>query len=51
VGLITARSGTCDTKRIEVSGPPAVHVERLRTYAEYRVFSQVAAFADPDALD
>ena len=31
--------------RIEVSGSPALHVERLRAYAEYRVFSQLAAFA------
>ena len=31
--------------RIDVSGSPALHVERLRAYAEYRVFSQLAAFA------
>jgi ribosome-associated translation inhibitor RaiA len=31
--------------RIEVSGSPAVYVERMRTYVEYRVFSQLAAFA------
>ena len=31
--------------RIDVSGSPAVDVERLRAYAEYRVFSQLAAFA------
>ena len=31
--------------RIEVSGSPALHVERMRAYAEYRVFSQLAAFA------
>ena len=31
--------------RIEVSGSPALHVERMRAYAEYRVFSQFAAFA------
>jgi ribosome-associated translation inhibitor RaiA len=30
--------------RIEVSGS-LEHVERLRAYAEYRVFSQLAAFA------
>lgn len=30
--------------RIEVSGSP-LHVERLRAYAEYRVFSLLAAFA------
>lgn len=30
--------------RIEVCGS-LVHVERLRAYAEYRVFSQLAAFA------
>lgn len=30
--------------RSEVSGSPALHVERLRPYAEYRVFSQLAAF-------
>ena len=31
--------------RIEVSGSPALHVERMRGYAEYRVFSQLAALA------
>ena len=31
--------------RIDVSGSPALHVEGLRAYAEYRVFSQLAAFA------
>ena len=31
--------------RIEVSGSPAVHVQQLRAYAEYRAFSQLAAFA------
>ena len=31
--------------RIEVSGSPALHVEQIRAYAEYRVFSQLAVFA------
>ena len=31
--------------RIEVSGAPALHVERMRAYVEYRTFSQLAAFA------
>jgi ribosome-associated translation inhibitor RaiA len=31
--------------RIEVTGSPALHVEQMRAYAEYRVFSQLAAFA------
>jgi ribosome-associated translation inhibitor RaiA len=30
---------------IEVSGSPALHVEQMRGYAEYRVFSQFAALA------
>ena len=32
--------------RISISGSPAVHLEQLRAYAEYRVFTQLAAFAD-----
>jgi ribosome-associated translation inhibitor RaiA len=31
--------------RIEVSGSPSLHVQRMRGYAEYRVFSQLAALA------
>lgn len=31
--------------RIEVSGSPALDAERLRAYAEYRVFTQLAPFA------
>jgi ribosome-associated translation inhibitor RaiA len=32
--------------RISVSGWPALHLEQLRAYAEYRVFTQLAALAD-----
>jgi ribosome-associated translation inhibitor RaiA len=32
--------------RIDVSGSPAASLGRLRAYAEYRVFTQLAAFAD-----
>jgi len=31
--------------RIEVSGSPALHVQQMRAYAEYRAFSQLAVFA------
>ena len=31
--------------RIEVGGAPALHVERMRAYIEYRAFSQLAIFA------
>lgn len=31
--------------RIEVSGSPALQAGRMRAYAEYRVFSQLAVFA------
>jgi ribosome-associated translation inhibitor RaiA len=34
------------TMRICISGSPAIHLEQLRAYAEYRVFTQLAVFAD-----